>query len=273
MAVQRALAERWTPLRWSLKVLVIGTLGHDQLEGLGQDVRHTRPAGPRGNGMSCYFQGCGGKGTTKEHIPPRAFFPDNERHQLLTVKSCLLHNGGKSTDDLYVLAHICMNASPSNRAREIFFQRVAPQLAHNDGKLLALLNRDSEPHGDGVAYVLDMNRFDAFFTALSYGLVFKSQKAQLPDRYRIQHIYHRLGLPGDHRPPVEAFLEGFYASDPPGLMEFGTPETRNERIYSVKIFGVAGYGGSITLVHTFFGVFKVTSMLTMMWPPPDHDAT
>jgi hypothetical protein len=93
--------------------------------------------------MSCYFKGCTEKGTTKEHIPPRSFFPEGEREQLLTVKSCKAHNNDKSTNDLYVLAQICMNASPSNRAREVFQERVLPQLSHNNHALRRMLLKDS----------------------------------------------------------------------------------------------------------------------------------
>ena len=85
--------------------------------------------------MTCYFQGCKEKGVTKEHIPPRSFFPEGEKEQLLTVKSCKKHNNAKSKDDLYVLAQICMNASPSNRAREVSLNKVAPQLEFNNGAL------------------------------------------------------------------------------------------------------------------------------------------
>ncbi len=46
------------------------------------------------------------------------------------------------------------------------------------------------------------------------------------------------------------------------FMSFGEPGTKNERIYTVTIFGIPGYQSSITVVHVFFGVFKVTSMLT-----------
>ncbi len=65
--------------------------------------------------MQCYFQGCVDKGVTKEHIPPRSFSPDGEKIQLLTVKSCKTHNNAKSTNDLYVLAQICMRTSPRVR--------------------------------------------------------------------------------------------------------------------------------------------------------------
>jgi len=85
--------------------------------------------------MTCYFPGCTDKGITKEHIPPRSFFPDGEKVQLLTVKSCEKHNNAKSKDDLYVLAQICMNSSPSNRAREVFLKKVVPQLSFNNDVL------------------------------------------------------------------------------------------------------------------------------------------
>ena len=58
--------------------------------------------------------------TTKEHIPPKAFFPKDQRNQLLTVPSCELHNNAKSSYYIYVLAHICLNSSPSNTSRDVF---------------------------------------------------------------------------------------------------------------------------------------------------------
>lgn len=139
-------------------------------------------------GMNCYFQGCTEKGTTKEHIPPRSFFPEDERLQLPTVKSCKAHNNDKSTNDLYVLAQICMNASPSNRAYEVFQQRVAPQLSHNNDALRRMLLQGAVNVPGGVKYPVDHARFDEFFTALSCGLIYKSQKAPLPSDSLIDHM-------------------------------------------------------------------------------------
>ncbi len=141
--------------------------------------------------MNCYYQGCNKIGETKEHIPPRAFFPDGEKEQLLTVKSCKEHNNAKCKDDLYVLAQICMNAAPSNRAREVFINKVAPQLSHNNNALKKMLAKGATTLNDGsVRYNLDVNRFNDFFTALSYGIIFKSSGLALPDNYSTQHIYH-----------------------------------------------------------------------------------
>jgi hypothetical protein len=54
--------------------------------------------------MSCYYQLCTRNPDTKEHIPPKSFFPIDQRNQLLTVPSCEEHNNEKSSDDTYVLA-------------------------------------------------------------------------------------------------------------------------------------------------------------------------
>ncbi len=215
--------------------------------------------------MNCYFQGCTEEGVTKEHIPPRSFFPEGERLQLLTVKSCKAHNNDKSTNDLYVLAQICMNASPNNRAREVFMERVAPQLSHNNYALRRMLRKGSVQVPGGVSYPVDVARFDEFFTALSCGLVFKSQKSPLPANYKIGHIYHQFAGEGDEElRAIEAAIGHFYEGPPLNILTFGKPETRNERIYTVEIYGMPRFHGSITIVHKFFGVFKVTSMLTRL---------
>ena len=62
----------------------------------------------------CYW--CGKPATTREHVPPRCFFPDKDKEDisniefhwenLLTVPSCHDHNTKKSLDDEYLLAHI-----------------------------------------------------------------------------------------------------------------------------------------------------------------------
>lgn len=213
--------------------------------------------------MSCYFQGCAEKGITKEHIPPRSFFPKEERSQLLTVRSCKAHNNDKSPNDLYVLAQICMNASPANGAREVFKKRVVPQLSYNNDALRRMLLKGASKIAGGVIYPVDHVRFDQFFTALSFGLIFKSQKAPLPSNYRVSHIYHRfLDNAGAELRAMEETIDRLYNEKPLDFMAFGNPETQNERIYTVQIHGLPDFQGSITIVHLFFGTFKVTSMLT-----------
>lgn len=100
-------------------------------------------------------------------------------------------------------------------------------------------------------------------SALSCGIVYKTCKTSLPENYRIGHIYHN--FVGQTDPTIQAIeteIEKFYSGKPMDFMSFGEPGAKNESIYIVTIFGIPGYQSSITVVHVFFGVFKVTSMLT-----------
>ena len=214
--------------------------------------------------MDCYFQGCTEKGITKEHIPPRSFFPDGEKEQLLTVKSCEKHNNAKSKDDLYVLAQICMNASPSNRAREVFMNKVVPQLEFNNGALRKRLADGAVPLENGaVKYKVDVARLDDFFTALSCGIVYKSCSSSIPENYKITHNFHNFQSEADPQMrEIEDAINTFYSGKPMDFMEFGDLDAKNERIYTATIFGIPKFQSSITIVHRFFGAFKVTSMLS-----------
>jgi hypothetical protein len=215
--------------------------------------------------MSCYYQGCSRPGTTKEHIPPQSFFPKDQRYQLFTVRSCELHNNRKSSDDTYVLAQICMNASPSNRSREVWKQSVLPQLDYNSDALRKTLASDAIPLPSGaVGYKVDTARVDGFFNALSCGIVFKACGKRLPAQYSIEHVYHNFWDPGE-TPEEKEFknhLQSFYSGKPIAVLDFGRVRALNTSVYSVKVFGIPGFGSSITIVHDFFGVFRVTSMLT-----------
>lgn len=165
-----------------------------------------------------------------------------------------------------------MHSSPCNRAREVFQGRVAPQLSHNNHALRRLLSKDAVQVPGGVAYPVDERRFDGFFTALSCGLIYKSQKAQLPRNYRINHIYHQLLDNGSAEwKQFTAEVDKFHDTKPAKVLNFGSPDALNERIYTVEIYGIPRFAGSIIIVHRFFGVFKVTSMLTRLVDGDDPD--
>lgn len=157
-----------------------------------------------------------------------------------------------------------MNASPANRAREVFIERILPQLAYNDEALRKMLVKDSVNLGNGaVKYKVDSSRLDNFFSALSFGLVYKAYTSALPVNYQVSHIYHNFiqdGLTKEER-FIHKEIADFYDSvEPMSILNVGTVKTLNSSIYSVKLFGLPGFQSSITVVHEFFGTFKVTSM-------------
>ena len=162
-------------------------------------------------------------------------------------------------------AQICMNASPSNRSREVWKQSVLPQLDYNGEALRKTLAGDAITLPSGaVMYKCDTARFDRFFNALSCGIVFKACGESLPAQYSIGHVYHNFRDPGE-TPEEKEFkksLKSFYSGEPMAVLDFGRVRALNTSVYSVKVFGIAGFRSSITIVHDFFGVFRVTSMLT-----------
>jgi hypothetical protein len=125
-----------------------------------------------------------------------------------------------------------------------------------------MLSEGAVKAGEGVAYRVDIRRLDGFFTALSLGLISASKKRSLPTHYVIYHIYHSLSTDDGSEGKLEAAIESFYRGKPVAALEFGQPDLKNERIYTADIHGRPNFESSITIVHLFFGKFKVTSMLT-----------
>ena len=71
----------------------------------------------------CYL--CRRPARTREHVPPKSFFPRGGNLQLMTVPSCEEHNNAKSDDDQYLLAHITLHAaSGDNLAKKVFIRFV-----------------------------------------------------------------------------------------------------------------------------------------------------
>lgn len=68
--------------------------------------------------VECYA--CGQPGSTREHVPPRAFFPKGRRDHLWTVPSCSEHNLDNSLDVEYVRNVICVQRSTNAVAEAVF---------------------------------------------------------------------------------------------------------------------------------------------------------
>lgn len=107
-------------------------------------VALTQPSMAAGIAMvitRCYM--CDRPGTTNEHIPPRAIFPEakdvdgqNYRVDLITVPSCFEHNAAKSDDDEFLmvsLAGIIGNNSIGYRHK---FTKVDRAIRRSSSRLL-----------------------------------------------------------------------------------------------------------------------------------------
>jgi hypothetical protein len=68
--------------------------------------------------MQCYM--CAAEATTREHVPPKSFFPMSYRENLVTVPSCATHNHDQALDIEYVRNVIAGSYGTNAQAEQTF---------------------------------------------------------------------------------------------------------------------------------------------------------
>lgn len=213
----------------------------------------------------CYF--CGENATTKEHFPPKSFFPEKGKHlQMETVPSCSVHNNDKSHLDQYVLAHITMNQGGDlNLARRRFDNSIAPHLVFDD-KFRRQIADQSECIADGsVRYPVDTRKFDDFFDALTKAVLFDKFDEVLPSsEFKTNHVY--LSFQGDSESAgcvqlARGLGYDFFTKNK-SLIDEKIHDHLDEFVYRRKIIAPCGYSASISILHTFYGFFNVVTFVS-----------
>ncbi|MBP2304750.1 hypothetical protein GBZ48_10470 [Azospirillum melinis] len=219
----------------------------------------------------CYR--CSSRATSSEHFPPKSFFPNKGRGlQLRTVPSCDLHNNKKSNDDQYLLAQICMNvAEGENIAKKRFRESIAPQLKRRPAFGAALAD-GSEVLPDGkVKYKVDVARFDNFFDNLSAAVYFEHFNSQFDKKkHSMRHIYMNFYSDDDGYKRDVNFMNSYmkpFFDDFRNLVVRIEADKIDEAVYSCDIMAPVGAEASITIAHSFYGVFEVISLLTRIDNP------
>jgi hypothetical protein len=213
---------------------------------------------------TCYM--CDELAVSKEHAPPRCFFPGRGAGlQLKTVHSCDLYNGQKSGDDIYVLAHICMNASRSgNLPEQLFLRSVAPQVLKKE-RFRDLLADGGQHIGEGVAYPVDVRRFDSFFDHLSaamYRMHFGESYAyarrpmrHLYPNFQASHLEQQKETVG-----LAAMTKSFFSAFAPETVTFVSAKIQDP-VYELKIAAPLGNTHKMTFVHNLYGIFEVITII------------
>lgn len=131
----------------------------------------------------CYI--CGKKGTSKEHVPAKCFFPNEEKYRknLITVSSCSIHNEDTSKDDEYVKNIITMYVGNNSIAFKQFINKSIKSLEKNDSLFKETIQnpkkiyiRTSNKKEKTIAFEIDRNRFDNVIKKISYALFFNNYK-------------------------------------------------------------------------------------------------
>jgi hypothetical protein len=151
----------------------------------------------------CYY--CGNIANTREHAPPKIFFPNSLRDNLVTVPSCSLHNNAKSNSDEYIFQLIVSCCEP-NQDEGIFSYQVnkvkSSFLDMNMGKQApTLFNMFGKRHKELKLEVtkdllltfsaeINYKALDDFSVSLAKALIFhKTEKIIKSDNIVIPHAH------------------------------------------------------------------------------------
>jgi hypothetical protein len=121
----------------------------------------------------CYA--CEKAATTVEHCPPKSFFPEGHRGQLLTVPSCALHNNENSKDVEYTRNVLTTVWGVNGSGLSLFVGKVKRSLERSPGLLATTFGSMQAVAFEGQitgAFRIDTNRlyrvFNACVTAIHY---------------------------------------------------------------------------------------------------------
>jgi hypothetical protein len=137
--------------------------------------------------QTCYM--CDLPATSKEHVPPKCFFPEqkdlgaetNYRVKLLSVPSCSQHNLSKAQDDEYVLFVITSHYENHPVAQQHFSTKIMRAVRRRPSLLKFSANK-SPAVVDGrssFAYEVDRDRFDNVFDHMARALFFHHYNSKL----------------------------------------------------------------------------------------------
>ena len=150
--------------------------------------------------QTCYW--CSNPADSREHVPPRSLFPTasdtpngkDYRSQLVTVPSCYLHNGAKSSDDEYLLCVLANSILGNNVGQDHATTKVLRAMLKSKGlaerMLHGALQVDVEDTGTGkrdptLALKVDARRVAASIEHIARGLYFAEYQRPLPGKARI----------------------------------------------------------------------------------------
>ena len=143
----------------------------------------------------CYY--CGQPATSNEHVPPKTIFPKPKdspdgrdyRQNLLTVRSCDIHNTEKSKEDEYLLYVLAMSLPANDVARSQFLTKVRRAIERRPRLIERLLLKTEEvivhdtvsnEWHKTLAIQPEKHRLVAIFTCIAKALYFYEKRCVWP---------------------------------------------------------------------------------------------
>ena len=120
----------------------------------------------------CYM--CDAIATSVEHVPPKCFFPEGYRANLITVPSCAKHNE-KNSKDVEYIRNIISTQHGTNAAAAKVFEKTKRSLDRSTklaGRTFQGLRPVLVEGGETGAFPVELERHKRVMRAIAYALYF-----------------------------------------------------------------------------------------------------
>jgi hypothetical protein len=179
---------------------------------------------------TCYA--CDQRAVSDEHAPPKGFFPESHRKNLITVPSCKTHNNDNSPDVEYVRNAVMCLAGINEATGDPVIKKVLRSFDRRP----ALFNKTFEsfqtifyPNGPRGVFRLDLRRLDAVMRAIVRALHYRDYnqkwahwKVFAPTLGTEEGVFHQCA---DNWEPLRALLtQARYTPKPtsePSVFQYG----------------------------------------------------
>ena len=118
---------------------------------------------------------------TKEHVPPKCLFPKSDKISLITVPSCIEHNGGKSGDDENFLQIISLQILANEKGKNIATNKAVKSILRSRKRTKSLARDatlvyvDEEKNGrlkPTFAFKFNEDEFNSSISSICKGLYY-----------------------------------------------------------------------------------------------------
>ncbi len=118
---------------------------------------------------------------TREHVPPKCLFPKSDKISLITVPSCIEHNGGKSGDDENFLQIISLQILANEKGKNIATNKAVKSILRSRKRTKSLARDatlvyvDEEKNGrlkPTFAFKFNEDEFNSSISSICKGLYY-----------------------------------------------------------------------------------------------------
>lgn len=139
---------------------------------------------------------------------------------------------------------------------------------------MSSLAKDAEHFSGGISrYKIDLARVDNFFDHLCWAIYYDRYGQPFDEsNHSISHIYPTLHTDDPDELRVRYFLSGMieeFQKNYANMISRYEAAKVAESVYSCQIIDPISSNGSITIIHTFYGLFEAVSMLSRKWERSD----